>query len=98
VASIKRCRRRPPSNAPATTATATTATTAIAAVTTAAATTATATPTTATTAVKLAATHCQIKRQEQQHHQRTSGSTKVKTITSPYLFNLSTVFELVEGI
>jgi hypothetical protein len=57
VAPIKRCRRRPPLNAPATTATTTVPTTAIAAVTAAAATTATVTTTTATTAVKLAVTH-----------------------------------------
>jgi hypothetical protein len=48
--------------------------------------------------VKLTAIHCQGKRQQQQHHQRTNGSTNVKTFTSPdnlNLFNLSTVFEVL---
>jgi hypothetical protein len=46
--------------------------------------------------VKLAVVYCQRKRQQQQHHQRTNGSTNVKTFTSPDnldLINLSTVFE-----
>jgi hypothetical protein len=90
-----------PSNAPATTATA--AATAIAAVIATAVITATATTTAtaATTMVKLTAIHCQRKRHQQQHYQCTNSSTKVKMFTSPeflYLFNLSTVFELVKEI
>jgi hypothetical protein len=57
------------------------------------------TASTATTVVKLAVVHCQRKRQQQQHHQRTNGSNKVKTFTSPDdldLFNLSTVFEVCD--
>jgi hypothetical protein len=49
--------------------------------------------------VKLASVHCQRKRQQKQHHQRTNGSTNVKTFTSPDdmdLFNLSTVFEVCD--
>jgi hypothetical protein len=49
--------------------------------------------------VKLTVVHCQRKRQQQQHHQRTNGSTKVKMFTStPYLnlFILSTVFEVFD--
>jgi hypothetical protein len=49
--------------------------------------------------VKLTLVHCQRKRQQQQHHQRTNGSTNVKTFTSPDdldLFNLSTVFEVCD--
>ncbi len=56
-----------------------------------------ATASTATTIIKLAVVHCQRKRQQQQCHQRTNGSTNVKTFTSPDdldLFNLSTVFEV----
>jgi hypothetical protein len=60
-----------------------------------------ATASTATTMVKLTVIHCQRKRQQQQYHQRTNGSTNVKTFTSPDyldLFNLSTVFEVcVDG-
>jgi hypothetical protein len=58
-----------------------------------------ATASTATTVVKLAVVKCQRKRQQQQHHQRTNGSTKVKTFTCPDdldLFNLSTVFEVCD--
>jgi hypothetical protein len=54
---------------------------------------------TPTTMVKLAVAHCQRKRQQQQHHQRTNGSTNLKTFTSPDdldLFNLSTVFEVCD--
>jgi hypothetical protein len=49
--------------------------------------------------VKLTAIHCQRKRQQQQHHQCTNGSTNVKTFTSPDdldLFYLSTVFEVCD--
>ncbi len=91
-------RMPPPLNAPTTTATS--AATSIAAVTTTAATAATATTATATTIVELSIVHCLRKRQQQQHHhQHTNGSANVKTFTSPHnlgLFNLSTVFELVE--
>jgi hypothetical protein len=55
--------------------------------------------TTATTMVKFTIVHCQRKRQQQQHHQCTNGSTNVKTFTSPddfNLFNLSLVFELCD--
>ncbi len=54
---------------------------------------------TATTVVKPTVVHCRIKRQRQQHHQRTNGSTNVKTFTSPDgldLFNLSTVFDVCD--
>jgi hypothetical protein len=93
----------PPLNAPTTTAAPATAIAAVtaAAVTSATATAATATTANATTIVELSIFHCLRKRQQQQHHQCTSGSTNVKTFTSPddlSLFNLSTVFELVEGI
>ncbi len=84
----------PPSNAPATTTTA-------AATTIPAVTTTSATATTTTTVVKLSIVRCLRKRQQQHHHQHTNGSTNVKTLTSPDdldLFNLSTVFVLVEGI
>jgi hypothetical protein len=57
------------------------------------------TASTATTMVKLAVVHCRRKLQQQQHHQRTNGSTNVKTFTSPDdldLFNLSTVFEVCD--
>jgi hypothetical protein len=91
----------PPSNAPATNATA--AATTIAAVTTAATTTATTTvanAATTNTIVELSIVHCLRKRQQQHHHQHTNGSTNMKMFTSPDnldLFNISTVFELVEG-
>jgi hypothetical protein len=52
---------------------------------------------TVTTVVELTVVPCQRKRQQQQHHQRTNGSTNVKTFTSPVdleLFNLSTLFEV----
>ena len=61
-----------------------------------------ASPTTAsnaTTMGKLAVIHCQRKRQQQQHHQHTNGSTNVKTFTSPDnldLFNLSIVFKVCD--
>jgi hypothetical protein len=58
-----------------------------------------ATVTTTITVVKLTILHCQRKRQHQQHHQRTNGSTKVKTFASPDdldLFNLSIVFEVCD--
>jgi hypothetical protein len=67
-----------------------------------AATAATAAATTAsiaTTVVKLPVVNCQRKRQQQQHHQCTNGSTSVKTFTRPdnlSLFNLSTVFEVCD--
>jgi hypothetical protein len=51
--------------------------------------------------VKLTIAHYQRNRQQQQHHQHTNGSTNVKMFTSPDdldLFNLSTVFEMCEGI
>jgi hypothetical protein len=57
------------------------------------------TASTANTVVKLTVVHCQRKRQQQQHHQRTNGSTNVKTFTSPDnldLFNLSTVFAVCD--
>jgi hypothetical protein len=49
--------------------------------------------------VKLAILHCQRKRQQQQHHQRTNGSTNMEMFTSPDdldLFNLSTVYEVCD--
>jgi hypothetical protein len=57
------------------------------------------TASTATTVVKLTIVHCQRKTQQQQHHQRTNGSTNVKMFTSLDnfdLFNLSTVFEVFD--
>jgi hypothetical protein len=58
-----------------------------------------ATASTTTTVVKLSIVHCRRKRHQQQHHQRTNGSTNVKTFTSPDdldLFNLSTIFEVCD--
>jgi hypothetical protein len=49
--------------------------------------------------VKLTIIHCQRKRQQQQHHQRTNISTNMKLFTSlddMDLFNLSTVFEVYD--
>jgi hypothetical protein len=57
------------------------------------------TASTATTMVKLTVVDCGRKRQQQQHHQHTNGSTNVKTFTSPDgldLFNLSTVFDVCD--
>jgi hypothetical protein len=56
-----------------------------------------ATATTATIMIKLTVIYCRRKRQQQQHPQRTNGSTNVKMFTSPDdldLFNLSTVFDV----
>jgi hypothetical protein len=52
---------------------------------------------TATNIVELTIVHCQRKRQQQHHPQRTNGSTNMKMFTRPDsldLFNLSTVFEV----
>jgi hypothetical protein len=49
--------------------------------------------------VEITVVHCQRKRQQQHHQQRTNGSTNVKTFTSPEdldLFNLSAVFEVCD--
>jgi hypothetical protein len=54
---------------------------------------------TTTTVVELTIIDCQRKRQQQQAHQCTNGSTIVKMFTSPVdldLFNLSTVFEVCD--
>jgi hypothetical protein len=53
----------------------------------------------ATIMIKLTVMDCRRKRQQPQHHQRTNGSTNVKTFTSPDnldLFNLSTVFDVCD--
>ncbi len=53
----------------------------------------------ATIVIKLTVINCRRKRQHQQHHQCTNGSTNVKMVTSPDdldLFNLSTVFDVCD--